>query len=64
MKAMRFIRGVLLLTWFLPWIAQASDNNNKKKYLGYFNDITEAAAVVQNFRNEMGNYSDRHGAFV
>ena len=25
MKAMRFIRGVLLLTWFLPWIAQASD---------------------------------------
>ena len=25
MKAMRFIRGVLLLMWFLPWIAQASD---------------------------------------
>ena len=25
MKAMRFIRGVMLLTWFLPWIAQASD---------------------------------------
>lgn len=25
MKVMRFIRGVLLLTWFLPWIAQASD---------------------------------------
>ncbi|QMD48036.1 urea ABC transporter permease subunit UrtB [Citrobacter freundii] len=25
MKAMRFIRGVLLLMWFLPWIAQATD---------------------------------------
>jgi urea transport system permease protein len=25
MKAMRFIRGVLLLMWFLPWIAQAAD---------------------------------------
>lgn len=25
MKVMRFIRGVMLLTWFLPWIAQASD---------------------------------------
>lgn len=25
MKAMRFIRGVLLLTWLLPWIAQAAD---------------------------------------
>ncbi|MDM2935099.1 urea ABC transporter permease subunit UrtB [Citrobacter sp. Cu233] len=25
MKAMRFIRGVLLLTWLLPWIAQATD---------------------------------------
>ena len=25
MKAMRFIRGVFLLTWLLPWIAQAAD---------------------------------------
>ncbi|EIQ80467.1 branched-chain amino acid ABC superfamily ATP binding cassette transporter, permease domain protein, partial [Shigella flexneri 1235-66] len=25
MKATRFIRGVLLLTWLLPWIAQATD---------------------------------------
>ena len=25
MKAMRLIRGVLLLMWFLPWIAQAAD---------------------------------------
>ncbi|MCX0222059.1 urea ABC transporter permease subunit UrtB, partial [Escherichia coli] len=25
MKAMRLIRGVLLLTWLLPWIAQATD---------------------------------------
>lgn len=25
MKAIRFIRGVLLLTWLLPWIAQATD---------------------------------------
>ena len=25
MKAMRFIRGVLLLMWFMPWIAQAAD---------------------------------------
>ena len=46
------------------WRAQAYDNTGKNKYLGYFNDITEAAAVVQNFRNEMGNYSDRHGALV
>ena len=46
------------------WRAQTSDNTGKVKYLGYFDNIETAAFVVQAYRNEMGNYSDRHGASV
>lgn len=46
------------------WRTYAVDNSGKKKNLGRFDDIHEAAAVVQNFRNNMGGYSDRHGVSV
>ena len=47
------------------WMAMASDNNNKKKYLGYFDDITDAANVVKaHYANPNNGYSERHGGAV
>lgn len=59
--------GITGVTWDKhgnKWVARAYDNNGKSRHLGCFDDIHEAAAVVQAFRNEMGTYSERHGASV
>lgn len=43
------------------WRVQAYDNSGKVKHLGYFDNIETAATVVQTYRNEIGNYTERHG---
>ena len=44
------------------WRARAYDNTGKQKHLGYFDDITEATAVVHaHYSNPELGYSDRHG---
>jgi hypothetical protein len=56
------ITGVVWNKQSGKWQARAYDNAGKRKHLGLFDNIIEAANVVQNFRSnpELG-YSVRHG---
>ena len=57
--------GITGVGWYKPsskWVAQAHDNNGKKKNLGYFDDIEIAASVVKAYYSNPDNgYSERHG---
>ena len=55
------ITGVYWNKKYSKWQAQSCDNTGKQKFLGYFNNITEAADVVQTYRNNIGTYTERHG---
>ena len=57
--------GITGVSWDKPtgkWVAKATDNDGKLKHLGCFDDIHEAAAVVQaHYSNPNNGYSERHG---
>lgn len=58
------VNGVYLQKQINRWVAEGhyTENGvNKKKYLGCFKNIEDAAKARQDWQDEIGGFTDRHG---